>query len=132
SPAPLRSSPATTDGWVAPTGPGNRPASLLKRFLHSDNAQSAQPQMVGNDNSLWGHVMAPQAMQAAVQTPNGDATLQQQRSLLPVPYQPGVGMPYQQQGQFPQQQSLTILPQGLPTTALAPGSSDALLIPEQP
>lgn len=113
-------------------GQGNRPGSLLKRFLHSGNAQNTPPQGAGNDNSLWGQVMAPQAMQAPAQTPNSDATLQQQQSLLPVPYQPRVGVPNQQQGYYPQQQqSLTILPQGHSTTAMTPTSIDTSLAPGQ-
>lgn len=80
--------------------------------------------MGGNDNSLWGQIMAPQAMQAPAQLPSSNAPLSQQQSLLPVPYQPARSMPNMQQ-------SLAILPQGLPTTAVAPTSPDASLVPGQ-
>ena len=138
----------------APTAQGNNPASLLKRFLHADNAQNTPSdprggkseglprhadavagshfKVAGNDNSLWGQVMAPQAAQIPPQTLNSNATVQQQQSMLPVPYQPWAGLPDQQQAQFlQQQQSLAILPQGASTTALAPASSDASLAPGQ-
>ena len=122
-----------------PIGQGNRSGSLLKRFYHANTPQDNSPQVPGNDNSLWGQIMAPQAMQAPAQTPNYYATPQQQPSLLPVPYQTGAGMPWQQYPQQQQlqhqqqQQALTILPQGLPTGALVPASSpDASLVPAYP
>jgi hypothetical protein len=89
--------------------------------------------------------MAPQVIQ--VQTPQMGATFQQTPSLLPVPYQSGAGAPNQQPVPFPSQQqgakdvnalrsaplsAPTVLPQGFPTTALAPATSDASLVPAQP
>lgn len=105
---------------------GNNPTSLLNRY--PGNGQP--PQQPGNDNSLWAQVMAPQAAQMPPQFPNNGAAFQQQQSMLPVPYQPGMGWPNQQQ--VPQQQSLAVLPQGLSlseargsaTTAVAPASSN--------
>ncbi len=113
----------------APTAQGNHSASLLQRFMHANTTQNTPPQGAGNDNSLWGQVMAPQAAQVPPQIPNYDPAFQQQHSMLPVPYQPGAGWPNQQQ-QAPQQ-SLAVLPQGA-SPAVAPASSDTSLAPLQP
>jgi len=103
-----------------PTSQGNRAGSLLQRFSYTNT-----PQVADNDNSLWGQIMAP------AQIPNNGAASQQQPSLLPVPFQTGTGIPWQQSPQ----QALTILPEGLPTGGLVPASfSDASLapVPAQP
>ena len=122
---------------VAPGSQERRPASLLKRFPPADSAQQAPFQQGGNDNSLWGQVMAPQAFQSPVQAPPSNAAFQSPPSLLPVPY--STGAPNQlQPGAWPQSQqgpnnfAPTVLPQGFPTAALAPTSSDASLVPAKP
>jgi hypothetical protein len=104
--------------------------------------QQAPLQPGGNDNSLWGQVMAPQAFSTPVQTPPSSAAFQSPPSLLPVPY--STGAPNQlQPAAFPQSQqgpnnfAPTVLPQGFPTAALqgainrAP-TEDAALVPATP
>src|SRR5437764_4038808 len=70
---PQQASPTTWGGPTtlpAPSGQENPSGSLLKRFSHANTPQDNSPQLAGNDNSLWGQIMAPQAIQTPTHTPD--------------------------------------------------------------
>lgn len=115
APSPLALVGKTGDGYQASQAIWGGPISPTSGSGWTNQAPEGSPGGEVNDNTLWGQVMAPQAL------PGPGFVQQQEPSLLPMPYPGGSGAP---------QQGLYVMAPDMPT--IHTGGEEGSLVPAIP
>jgi hypothetical protein len=115
APSPLALAGKTGSEYQASQATWGGPISPTSGSGWTHQAPEGSLRGEANDNSLWGQVMAPQAV------PGSGFVEQQEPSLLPMPYPGGAGAP---------QHGLYVMPPDLPT--IHTGGEEGSLVPATP